>query len=127
MAAITFEQQSLLNQINARIAEIQDAVKRALPGNKALHDEFKVGEGAPKTAAESIALGKYLEPVAREYKTLLVGRGVDGAKLTHLATMIATLEKLGVPKAEEAAPKAEAAAPAEADEGGAKKSKKKKA
>ncbi len=91
---MTVEQQLLMKAIVERAGEIQTAVQRAMPSNKALHAEFVVGEAAPATAGEAVALARRLEPAAREYRSLLIGRGVDGAKLTHLAQMAATLEKL---------------------------------
>lgn len=100
--ALTAEQQVLVTGIAQRVAEMQSAVTRALPGNAGLHAEFKVGTPAPTTPAQAIALGRALEPLAKEYRTLLVGRGIDGAKVNHLAQMVATLEKLAaaVPAAE---------------------------
>lgn len=128
--ALTYEQQSLMNQINQRVAEIQDAIKRALPGNKGLHDDFKVGTPTPSTPAEAVKLGREVEPLARENRSLLIGRGVDAGKVAHLAAMIGNLERLNAaqPAAPESAP-APVAAPAEdaPGEDAPKKGKKKKA
>jgi hypothetical protein len=105
--AISYEQQALLKQIVDRVGEIQAAVKAALPGNRGLHEEFRVGGPAPSTPAEAVALARAVEPLAREYRSLLVNRGVDAAKLAHLASMAQALEKL----AAAAPPPAEAPAP----------------
>lgn len=101
--SLTAEQQLLMTSITERVAEIQSAIRRALPGNAALQREFHVGEPAPTTPAEAVALARALEPVAKENRQLLIGRGIDGAKMTHLASMATTLEKL-----EAAAPSAPA-------------------
>jgi hypothetical protein len=91
---MTVEQQLLTKAIVERVGEIQAAVQRALPSNAALHAEFAVGEASPTRASEAVALARRVEPAAKEYRSLLVGRGVDGAKLTHLAQMAAALDKL---------------------------------
>jgi hypothetical protein len=120
--ALTAEQQVLMTGIADRVTEIQGAIKRALPGNAALHAEFKVGSPAPKTVAETLELGRTIAPLAKENRALLVGRGVDAMKITHLAQMIANLEKLAAqPAPAPVEPAASAPEEAEAPKKGRKK------
>ncbi len=106
---LSAEERLLLDRIIERVTEIQDAVKRALPGNVDLQREFQVGEPAPQTPAQAVRLARAIEPLAQENRQLLIGRGVDGAKLKHLSAMAADLEKLSTahpaPAPEAAAPK----------------------
>ncbi len=90
--ALTVEQASLLKAVNERIGEVQTAIKRAMPGNPQLHEEFGVGKPLPETPAAAIELAKRIEPLAREYKSLLLSRGVDAAKVSHLSQLTTTLE-----------------------------------
>lgn len=106
------EQQSLLNQINERVAEVREAIRRALPGNAGLHEEFRVGAPPAATPAEAIEAGRQLAPLAKEYRSLLIGRGIDQAKVAHLASMVATLERLAPAPVVEPAPAPEPPPPA---------------
>jgi len=121
--AVSAEQKVLQDSIQERISEIQAAIQKALPSAKPLHDEFRVGAPAPKSPDAVIALSRELGPVARQYKALLLPRGVDAAKLAHLTRLTDDLAKL-VQAAPTAA--AEKVAPVESEPKKAGKSKKSK-
>lgn len=92
--SVTAEQQSLMTAIVERIAKFQEVVRRALPGNTLLHEAFRVGAPEPSTAAEAAALGRAVEPAAREYKAILLQRGIDAASLSQFSRMVGELERL---------------------------------
>lgn len=94
--AITAEQQSLMTAITDRIAQFQDAAKRALPGNTALHAEFGVGRSVPPDPAGLVAFARDVVPAANEYRSVLLQRGIDAARIVHFGRMVADLERLVV-------------------------------
>lgn len=89
----TPEQKALYEGIVALVAEIQTAARRAMPSNRELHQAFGVGMGAA-SPSEAVALARAIEPALREHRMLLIGRGVDGAKVNQLARQASALEAL---------------------------------
>lgn len=130
---ISLEQKLLHDRIVERVATMQRAVKAALPGNAVLHAEFRCGDPAPTTPFEAVALARLVAPAAREYKALLVNRGVDmttilslGKAADDLARLLAVEPPSSEPVvAEPAAPSDDAPAPASDGKGGKRKAKKK--
>lgn len=94
MTTMSAEQKVLLDLVNDRVAEMQHAVKVALPGNRVLHEEFRVGAPPATTPAEAVALGRAVEPAAREYRALLLNRGLDAAQLKRFERAVADLERM---------------------------------
>lgn len=91
---MTAEKAHLMELIVERIDQMQRAVVAALPGNSVLHDEFLVGAPVPSTPREAVALGSKLSGPAREYRALLLNRGLDAAALAHFERALVDLHAL---------------------------------
>jgi hypothetical protein len=94
---VTAEQQSLITALVDRIARFQEVVTRALPGNVTIREEFRIGAPAPTGAEETLALARAIEPAAREYKAILLQRGIDAASLSQFSRHVAELARLVAP------------------------------
>lgn len=92
---VTAEQKVLMELVLQRLAQMQQAVVAALPGNTSLHDEFLVGRPLPSTPPEVVRVGRQVAPAAREYRALLLNRGLDAAALARFGRALEELEALG--------------------------------
>lgn len=91
---MTVEKAHLTELIVERIGQMQRAVVAALPGNTVLHEEFHVGTSLPATPREAVVLGRKLSVPAREYRALLLNRGLDAAALARFERALVDLEAL---------------------------------
>lgn len=94
--SVTAEQQVLLELVIDRVEQMQRAVVAALPGATALHEAFLVGQPLPSTPAEVVQAGQRVAPAAREYRALLLNRGLDAAELARFGRALQALEALAM-------------------------------
>lgn len=95
---------ALTRAVGEEVAAIRRGIRQALPGNTGLHSEFGVDEALPAEPAALARVGLTLEPLAREYRSLLLSRGIDAARLKLFAERVATLARLAPEPAAEPAP-----------------------
>lgn len=91
---MTVEKAHLMELVVERIGQMQRAVVAALPGNTVLHDEFQVGTAVPSTPRDVVVLGRKLSAPAREYRALLLNRGLDAAALVRFDRALVELAAL---------------------------------
>lgn len=102
---MTDEQRHLVALVVERVEQMQRAVVGALPGARSLHEEFRVGSPMPTSPAGIVALGRSVAGPAKEYRALLLTRGLDAAALARFERALVELETLGL-ETQESAPTA---------------------
>lgn len=86
-------QAALLALARELVEEIQGAIRKDFPSNSAIHAEFAIGQPWPSGVKGAIARGRFVAGAAPDYRTNLIGRGVDVTKVNRLSKALDDLEK----------------------------------